>query len=111
MQFQIRNKQGVALTMGELDKIAADFWGVELRENKHPCPKDSTVNWYAIIGWKIADLQKGQHCWSDVVASICQMIGNNSLSYKEVVDGLVLYTPYIKLCFYFQELDLIPYSI
>lgn len=38
MQFQI-HKDGKPLTMGELDKSAADFWGVEIDPKEYVAPK------------------------------------------------------------------------
>lgn len=81
--FKILDANSKALTMAELDKEAAEFWGKEV-DPKHyanPFPKaegnnlsaalanarNNAQNWYDIIGWNIA--QQGNHTtgWQNVV--------------------------------------------
>lgn len=66
------NAEGKAMTMGELDKEAAAFWNKEVHPNTNPFPdvivsedvsfkekmqtemanaRNSSLNWYEIIGW------------------------------------------------------------
>ena len=80
--FQILNAEGKALTMAELDKEAAEFWGKEV-DPKHyanPFPKvegnsfsaiqtnalNNTQNWFDIIGWNIAHQGNYTSGWQNV---------------------------------------------
>lgn len=81
--FQILNAEGKALTMTELDKEAAEFWGKEI-DSKHyanPFPKvegnsfsaisanalNDAHNWFDIIGWNIANQGNYTTGWQNVV--------------------------------------------
>ena len=80
--FKILNAEGHALTMAELDKEAAEFWGKEI-DPKHyanPFPKEegnnlsamranalnNSLNWYDIIGWNIAHQGNYTTGWRNV---------------------------------------------
>lgn len=54
MGFQIKNAEGEALTMGALDKEAADFWGVEVHPKYYASPNQG-LNWFDTIGYAITD--------------------------------------------------------
>ena len=81
--FQILNADGQALTMKELDKEAAEFWGKEV-DPKHyanPFPEvkedsfsavqtnalNRSRNWFDIIGWNIAYQGNYTSGWQNVV--------------------------------------------
>ena len=88
--FKILNKEGKALTMGELDKDAAEFWGKQV-DNKYyanpfpdeAIPQDATLsekmriqsknalnnrhNWFDVIGFNIAYQGDYTYGWQNVV--------------------------------------------
>lgn len=80
--FKILNAEGKAITMAELDKEAAEFWGKEV-DPKHyanPFPKEegdsfsaicanalnNAQNWFDIIGWNIANQGNYTTGWQNV---------------------------------------------
>ena len=89
-KFQILDKNGKTITMAELDKEAAEFWGKEI-DSKHyanPFPKkvayegasysekiqiehenalNNSSNWFDIIGWNIANQGNYTTGWQNVV--------------------------------------------
>lgn len=91
-KFQILNKEGVALTMSQLDSEAANFWGKEVHPkdyaNPFPMvlPKDDSIeshieaetrnayntssNWFDIIGWHIANQGNYTTGWNNVIDSM-----------------------------------------
>ena len=87
--FKILDKNGKALTMGELDKEAAEFWGKEVHPKHYanPFPDKATdegaslskkiriesenalnnaSNWFDVIGWNIANQGKYTFSWRNV---------------------------------------------
>ena len=97
--FQILDKDCKALTMTELDKEAAEFWGKEVNPkyyaNPFPIKKASEgasysevmhierenaqnngSNWFDIIGWNIANQGNYTHGWRNVVHTmVTQSLG------------------------------------
>lgn len=98
-KFQILDKDANALTMAELDKEAAEFWGKEI-DPKHyanPFPKkvadenaslsekmrvkyenamNDTFNWFDVIGWNIANQGNYTYGWQNVVHTmVTQSLG------------------------------------
>ena len=98
-KFQILDKDANALTMAELDKEAAEFWGKEI-DPKHyanPFPKkvadenaslsekmrvkyenamNDTFNWFDVIGWNIANQGTYTYGWQNVVHTmVTQTLG------------------------------------
>ena len=89
-KFEILDKNAKALTMAELDKEAAEFWGKEI-DPKHyanPFPKkvadedaplsekmrikyenarNNACNWFDVIGWNIANQGTYTYGWHNVV--------------------------------------------
>ena len=81
--FQILNVEGKAITMKELDKEAAEFWGKEVDSKYYANPfpeveEDSfsavqtnalnrSQNWFDIIGWNIAHQGNYTSGWQNVV--------------------------------------------
>lgn len=64
MSFQIKNKNGEALTINDLDQEAATFWNKETHPKNYANPIPNTgdefkdamncsFNWFDIIGWHI----------------------------------------------------------
>lgn len=98
-KFEILDKNAKALTMAELDKEAAEFWGKEI-DSKHyanPFPKkvtdenaslsekmrvkyenamNDTFNWFDVIGWNIANQGNYTYGWQNVVHTmVTQTLG------------------------------------
>lgn len=90
MAFRILNKEGRALTMGQLDKEAAEFWGKKVDDNHYANPypeiivdenasfeerinaemenaRHSSINWYEVIGWNISEQGNYTSGWHNVV--------------------------------------------
>ena len=71
--FQIVDKEGKAVTLSELDKQAAEVWGVEVDEKHYAAPtkdemKVSGLNWYDTIGFRIANPnQRWATGWKNVL--------------------------------------------
>lgn len=87
--FRILDKDGKALTMAELDKEAAEFWGKEVHPKHYANPfpdkvasedaplseiiriehenaRNNSSNWFDIIGWNIANQDKYTFSWRNV---------------------------------------------
>ena len=87
--FQILDKDGKALTMGELDKEAAEFWNKKVHPKHYANPFPDKVadegaslsekirienknalnnasNWFDVIGWNIANQGKYTFSWRNV---------------------------------------------
>ena len=88
--FKILDKNGKALTMGKLDKEAAEFWGKEVHPKHYANPFPDKVadegasftermkienenalnnvsNWFDIIGWNVANQGNYTTGWQNVV--------------------------------------------
>lgn len=98
-KFQILDKDAKALTMAELDKEAAEFWGKEVHPKHYANPfpdkkasKDASYsekvnierenawnnnfNWFDIIGWNIANQGTYTYGWQNVVHTmVTQTLG------------------------------------
>ena len=91
--FRILDKDGKALTMAELDKEAAEFWGKEVHPKHYANPFPDKVasedaplsekiriehenalnngsNWFDIIGWNIANQGNYTTGWRNVVRTM-----------------------------------------
>lgn len=55
MSFQIKNKEGAAMTMKELDAEAAEFWKRPVDPKYYAQPEAALGSWYDIIGWEISE--------------------------------------------------------
>ena len=97
--FKILDKNGKALTMGELDKEAAEFWGKEVHPKHYANPFPDKIaderasfaermkierenawnnnfNWFDIIGWNIANQGNYTYGWQNVVYTmVTQSLG------------------------------------
>ena len=112
MQFQILNN-GKPLTMGELDKSAADFWGVEIDPKEYVAPKGFIwpMTWFNFIGESIAMMPKGTHDWSDVIGYLCRVAASGDTSFTEFQHSVVAYKHFIELCFYWKSLGYVPVTL
>lgn len=82
--FQILNKDNQAITINELDKEAAEFWGREFDKRMFASPKphgyeemteiqkiqSTLANWYDTIGWNIAHQGNYTSGWNNVINSM-----------------------------------------
>ena len=98
-KFQILDKDANALTMAELDKEAAEFWGKEVHPKHYANPFPDKIaderasfaermkierenawnnnfNWFDIIGWNIANQGTYTYGWQNVVYTmVTQSLG------------------------------------
>ena len=98
-KFQILDKDAKALTMAELDKEAAEFWGKEVHPKHYANPfpdkkasedaplsekmrikyenaQNNGSNWFDIIGWNIANQGNYTYGWQNVVHTmVTQSLG------------------------------------
>ena len=98
-KFEILDKNAKALTMAELDKEAAEFWGKEVHPKHYanPFPEkkasedaplsekilierenawNNNFNWFDIIGWNIANQGNYTYGWQNVVHTmVTQTLG------------------------------------
>ena len=98
MGFQIKNKEGEAIAINELDKEAAEFWGKEVHKKDYANPSvitedmtsfekamaEVSSNWFDIIGYCIHT--EGNACsgWPNVVATmIAEHIGMKFIDTSE----------------------------
>jgi len=83
-RFQIIDtKTGEAVRINELDRQAAEFWGVKLNKRSYAQPKDYGYgsNWFDIIGFGISQMDYS-HSWNGVVSYLFEDIGNMFLDYS-----------------------------
>lgn len=115
MQFQLFQiqKDGKPLTLGELNKSAADFWGVEIGDH-YVAPKGHhwTDNWFQFIGFAIARMpQKKKYEWSNIIGKICGIAAIGETSFPAVLDAIKCYEPYIELCLHWNSLGYDPVTL
>jgi len=99
MSFQIKNKDGEALTMKQLDAEAAAFWNKEVHGKYYADPSEPkkegesevdfirrsmTSNWFDIIGWCIHSQGNYTSGWRNVVHTmIADIIGSKLIGGKD----------------------------
>lgn len=103
MKFQILNAEKSAITLGELDKIVCEFWGVEFDNNNYAKPKNNYPDWFNVVGQSIACQPQGEIEWHKVVGHICSIAAIGESEINTFVNSLEFYKPYIELCFYFSK--------
>lgn len=110
MQFQILNSNNQPLTLAELNKSAADFWGVEISDD-YAAPKETGISWYHTIGRTIAHcIPTGKCDWSVVIGDLCTQIAAGDFSYDEFINLIEFNKPYIELCLYWKKQGYTPVS-
>ena len=106
-KFEILNKEAKALTMAELDKEAAEFWGKEVHPKHYANPfpekkasedapisekirikyenaRNNACNWFDVIGWNIANQGTYTYGWHNVVHTmVTQSLGECLVSLRE----------------------------
>lgn len=104
MKFQILDSNKNALTLGELDKIVCEFWGVELDSKNYAKPKNNYPDWFNMVGCSIASLPNGEIPeWNRVIGKLCEVAAIGETNINDFMQGLEFYKPYIELCFYFSK--------
>ena len=104
MKFLILNEIGSALSMEELNKEAAEFFGVPYKEEEYAKPRGKSLNWCCAIGYSMTNLpHKGLLHWNDLVKQIIQMSVFYTNSFEELITFIQTYRPYIELCYYWKS--------
>lgn len=93
--FKILDKNGKALTMGELDKEAAEFWGKEVHPKHYANPfPDEPISQDATISEKIRINHKNAlnnvHNWFDVIGLNIACQGDYTSGWQNVVHTMVV---------------------
>lgn len=105
--FRILNANGQALTMAELDKEAAEFWGKKVHPKHYANPfpnkkvsegasfaekmrieyenaRNNACNWFDVIGWNIANQGTYTYGWQNVVHTmVTENLGECLVSLRE----------------------------
>ena len=106
-KFQILDKDAKALTIAELDKEAAEFWGKEVHPKHYANPfpekrasedaplsekmrikyenaRNNACNWFDVIGWNIANQGTYTYGWQNVVHTmVTENLGECLVSLRE----------------------------
>ena len=110
MAFQILNKENKALTLKELNALAAEFWDVEHTE-RYVVPKGyHACDWFNFIGAVTSDMPKGKIEWSDLIGKICGIAAIGESYFTDMMDSINCSKPYIELCFQWKRLGYTPVS-
>lgn len=120
MSFQILNSEMQPIFMGELDREAAAFFGVEVDNKRYAEPFRFAPNWFDIVGWAInqqpkdtnasGNRPKGRCEWSDIIGYICGIAAIGESTYEEIIRKIGVYKPYIELCLHWEAKGYIPVS-
>ena len=110
MEFQIR-KNASPITMGELNKEAAAFWGVEIGD-KYVAPQGRAwpEDWHHYIGATIAQMPQGKYEWSDIIGKLCGIAAIGETQYDSIICCINFYKPYIELCLHWKMQGYVPVS-
>lgn len=98
-QFQIR-LNNVAISINDLDKIAAEVFNVPFSEHEYAKPVGG-LDWYNVIGWQIAS--KPVTTWEEVSLALNDYLFNG-------VDDKAS-APYFSLIYKFEELGYVPVTL
>lgn len=108
--FQIRNSENCPLTLGQIDKIAADFWKVEVNNETYCKPFTNYLDWFNTIGNAINNFPRGVVEWREVIGYLCGVAAIGETDINCFHAALAYYNPYIELCLHFSKLGFIAYS-
>lgn len=112
MKFQIQTKDGVALTMSELDKEASAFFNVEVNDNHYAHPNNKRgFDWFNWIGCAIACLPEGRVEWSEVIGRMSATCSLGESSATSYFDSLLSITELIDLAIHWRDKGYIPVSL
>lgn len=111
MAFQILDKNNKPLSMVSIDKEAAAFWNVEIKDNfSAPEGRDWTESWYNFIGNTISNLPDDKYEWSDIIGKLCGIAAIGETNYDSIISCINYYRPYIELCLHFKIQGYVPIS-
>lgn len=102
MKFQILDTEGNALSMSELDKEAAEFFGVSYDEERYAIPSPSYASWHDIIGYNIASSEKGMLPWNDIIGRILKFCTISTSTMEHLEWSIKVFKPYISLCYHWK---------
>lgn len=105
-RFQILNKNNQPITLGELDKEAAAFFGVEVQDDKYASPENIPYfDWFNWVGRSIANLEGDRlYCdWSDVIGDLCRVQALGLHSVDELIEDINKIRPHIELCLHWKN--------
>lgn len=114
MQFQILNSDNQPLTMEQLDKEVAEFWGVKYNDDEYARPFDNApigTDWFNFVGYAIIRIKQNRIEWSDVIGELCKIAAIAESSFDGVLDSILTYKPYIELCLYWKSKGYVPVSL
>ena len=109
MTFQILHN-GNALTIDELDKEAAAFFGVEHNNNEYAKPSKYNFDWTDIIIHAISCVDERNINWTKVITKILSNTTSLTRSYDDLQKSIKIFRPYIELCYHWQTKKYIPIS-
>lgn len=105
MGFMIKDKDGNAIVINELDREACEFWNKTLDSRDYATPKGSMSNWFDVIGYRIHSPGNYTKGWNNVKNDL--LVGCMAGKYEYLYDadafeqrllGIRLYlAPYYKL--------------
>ena len=103
MKFLILNEIGNALSMDELNKEAAEFFGVPYEEEEYAKPQGKSLNWCGAFESSMITLShKGLLQWEDLVKQILQISVFYTNSFEELNRIIQAYRPYLELCYHWK---------
>ena len=103
MKFQIINKEGNPLSMEELDKDAAEFFGVQYNEHQYAKPNPRSEDWCNVIGYIIVTYpRKGDLTWEGLISRISFISAFAAHSSDEYHRYIMGYKPHIELCYHWK---------
>lgn len=108
--FQIRNSENCPLTLGQIDKIAADFWKVSVNDKTYCKPYNNYMDWFNTIGSSINNFPKGEIEWCKIIGYLCGTAAIGETNINDFYTALEYYKPYIELCFHFSTLGFVAVS-
>lgn len=104
--FQILDKNNHPISLDELDKEAANFFGVEVKDDTYASPNNILCfDWFNWIGSAIANLEGDRlHAeWSEVVGYLCRVQAIRMHTVDELIADINKIRPHIELCIYWRE--------
>lgn len=108
--FQILNSNNIPISLGELDKEAAEFWNIDISD-RYVTPNQRTDSWFQSIGAVISQMSEGKHEWFDVIGKLCGIAAIGETSFLAILDAITYYEPYIDLCLYWNSKGYTPVTI
>lgn len=101
MDFKIIHNER-ALTIDELDKEAAAFFGVEYNDNEYAKPSKYNFDWTDIIIHAISCVNERNINWTKVIEKILSNTTSLTRSYDDLQKSIKMFRPYIELCYFWQ---------